>query len=339
MDPRIAFSKAQQVEQQRQVLEKLRGGGGIPLQGASPFSSGSLHGGTPAYRAQLGGRDALVVHGGGQTPNGPDLDGYKGGVNVGGRTFYPARRGNDMIYVTNQKPGALGGFSAPAQRPETGKNTPEPPPGQGAPPVIVNSGGDARRQAQLTAGQQAGVKNYGQDWRDAANYGSKDPSSLEYWNRQDMFQWRTANAGNKALADREMAKYGLNTQMADAALKGGGTQLATTQPQSWSGGFENVSPNEAMAGFNKQPAEMQFGDRFVLPENARQIAFQNFAPTDFARAQKSEMQPMSAQAGVAAGVEPATPSPAGNIASNSDLDQTIETYLAEARRINNGGRA
>jgi len=337
MDPRIAFSKAKQVEAQRQVLERLRGGGGISLQGAAPFSSSNLHGGTPAYAAKLGGRDALVVRGGGQTPKGPELDGYKGGVNVGGRIFYPTRRGNNMVYVTNETPGQLGGFFPTAERKPAPKA--DPGPGLSAPPQITNGGGDARRQAQLAAGQQAGIRNYGQDWRDAANYGSKDPNSLEYWNRQDMFQWRTANAGNKALADREMAKYGLSTQMADAALRGGGTQVATTQPQSWSGAVENISPNEAVAGFNKQPAEMQFGDRFVLPENARQVAFQNFAPTDFARAQKSEMQPMSAQAGVAAGVEPATPSPAGNIASNSDLDQTIEAYLAEARRMNNGGRA
>ena len=103
------------VEDQQAVIDRLRAGN--PIQGArsaNPFAA-ALQGlmGNPAnqapdlYPAQLGGRNALVGKGG------FNQAAAAGPINVGGQTFYPLQRGEDVIYQASTETTPQNSFLSP----------------------------------------------------------------------------------------------------------------------------------------------------------------------------------------------------------------------------------
>ena len=88
-----------QAQRQQQVLEALRAGQGIQARPASPFLSIGrfLAGKKPeigtVYGAELDGKSVLRM------PQGMKQTGFIGPINVAGRTWYPAKSGEDIIYM------------------------------------------------------------------------------------------------------------------------------------------------------------------------------------------------------------------------------------------------
>jgi len=103
----------QRIAQQQAILAKLRAGEGISVDPASPFVAGirGLLGKGPigtVYGAELDGRSVLKM------PGGMEETGFVGPINVGGRTYFPAKSGKDLIFMQGGTPAsqAKGLFAA-----------------------------------------------------------------------------------------------------------------------------------------------------------------------------------------------------------------------------------
>jgi hypothetical protein len=96
------------VSQQQAVLDRLRSGGAVtgarpanPIIGMLQNLTGVGAGAVPnLYAAQLGGQEVLLGKGGWN-----QTTAATGPINVGGRTWYPAQKGQDLVY----RPGTEGG--------------------------------------------------------------------------------------------------------------------------------------------------------------------------------------------------------------------------------------
>ena len=103
----------QRIAQQQAILAKLKAGQGISVDPASPFLAGirGLLGKGPigtVYGAELDGRSVLKM------PGGMEQTGFLGPINVGGRTYFPAKSGKDLIFMQGGTPAsqAKGLFAA-----------------------------------------------------------------------------------------------------------------------------------------------------------------------------------------------------------------------------------
>lgn len=101
-------ARAQRITEQQQVLERLRSGQGISAQPATPFAWGvrALQNKPAAmgtvYGAELGGESVLRMPGGGAQL------GSLNPINVGGRTWFPAKSGKDVIFMQGTQSPGLG---------------------------------------------------------------------------------------------------------------------------------------------------------------------------------------------------------------------------------------
>lgn len=101
-------ARAQRIAEQQQVLERLRSGQGISAQPATPFAWGvrALQNKPAAmgtvYGAELGGESVLRMPGGGAQL------GSLNPINVGGRTWFPAKSGKDVIFMQGTQSPGLG---------------------------------------------------------------------------------------------------------------------------------------------------------------------------------------------------------------------------------------
>ena len=107
--------RRQTIAQQLAVLNTLRSGKGIAAEPASPIlRAGRGLMGKPAaigtvYGAELDGKSVLRM------PGGMKETGFIGPINVAGRTWYPAKSGEDIIYMQGTK---STGFGRPANAAE-----------------------------------------------------------------------------------------------------------------------------------------------------------------------------------------------------------------------------
>lgn len=100
----------QRIAEQQAVLDRLRSGQGIagarpanPIIGAIQSLTGVGAGSIPTlYGAELGGQEVLLGKGGWN-----QATAASGPINVGGQTWYPAQKGQDLIY--KRAPGKVGG--------------------------------------------------------------------------------------------------------------------------------------------------------------------------------------------------------------------------------------
>jgi hypothetical protein len=153
--PQKNTAQKQRAREQQAVLNKLRGGGVIsgaqpanPIIGAiQSFIGGAGKGAIPALgAARLGGQEVLMNRGGWDTRRAGS-----GSINVGGQTWYPAQRGQDLVY--KRAPGLVGGQYGSIF---SGRGT--EPPAPDLPPPLGNRSAaelayqqEVSRVAQLTA--------------------------------------------------------------------------------------------------------------------------------------------------------------------------------------------
>jgi hypothetical protein len=109
-DRRSAQAVKRRVDAQQAVLNQLRSGQGItgaqpanPLMGAIQALTGTGSGIPKLYAAELGGEEVLLGKGGWNS-----AAAGSGPINVGGRTWYPAQRGEDLVYKAGSEAGKYG---------------------------------------------------------------------------------------------------------------------------------------------------------------------------------------------------------------------------------------
>ena len=109
-DRRSEQAAKRRVDAQQAVLNQLRAGQGItgaqpanPLMGAIQAFTGTGSGIPKLYAAELGGEEVLL----GKNGWNPAAAG-SGPINVGGRTWYPAQKGEDLVYKAGSEAGKYG---------------------------------------------------------------------------------------------------------------------------------------------------------------------------------------------------------------------------------------
>ena len=130
-------ARKQRIAEQQAVLNKLRSGQGITgAQPANPIIGGiqSVFGGAgegtipTLYGAKLGGEEVLLGKGAWNTK----IAG-SGPINVGGRTWYPAQRGEDLVYKAGSEAGKYGSIL-----PSASSTSPDRATAPAAPPVTAD---------------------------------------------------------------------------------------------------------------------------------------------------------------------------------------------------------
>ena len=185
-------SSQQRAREQQAVLDALRSGGAVtgarpanPIIGMLQNLTGVGAGAVPnLYAAQLGGQEVLLGKGGWN-----QTTAATGPINVGGRTWYPAQKGKDLVYRPATKAGQYGSILPGDQvaSVEPGKTPPGAQPPAASPaaklsPEELAYNRERSRIAQLTE-QNPEFQNIGQlrnNLRDqgmaiwAAKYGGPD---------------------------------------------------------------------------------------------------------------------------------------------------------------------
>jgi hypothetical protein len=136
-DRRSAQAFKSRVDAQQAVLNQLRSGQGITgAQPANPIIGGiqSVFGGAgegtipTLYGAKLGGEEVLLGKGAWNTKTAGS-----GPINVGGRTWYPAQRGEDLVYKAGSEAGKYGSIL-----PSASSTSPDRATAPAAPPVTAD---------------------------------------------------------------------------------------------------------------------------------------------------------------------------------------------------------
>lgn len=164
-------AKKARVAEQQNVINALRSGGGVQLYSANPLVAGierlgNIFAGSTqptAYAARLGGKEVLKVPGGFDPSSNPQT------VNVAGRTFDLAQRGQDAIYIPRTAPGPYGAIT----------NAPT-----SVTPADRNYESEKRRAAQLAEQDQLAKKYRVADLTKAYNEAKGDEKErigLEIW--------------------------------------------------------------------------------------------------------------------------------------------------------------
>jgi hypothetical protein len=129
-DRRSAQAVKRRVDAQQAVLNQLRSGQGItgaqpanPLMGAIQALTGTGSGIPKLYAAELGGEEVLLGKGGWNS-----AAAGSGPINVGGRTWYPAQRGEDLVYKAGSEAGKYGSIlpSASSTSPDSAPTPADP---------------------------------------------------------------------------------------------------------------------------------------------------------------------------------------------------------------------
>lgn len=100
-------ARSRRIAEQQAVLQQLQSGGGITAYPASPIlgAARTLLGKGPmgtVYGAELDGKSVLKM------PGGMSQTGFLGPINVAGRTWYPAKKGEDVIFMQSDGTGGFG---------------------------------------------------------------------------------------------------------------------------------------------------------------------------------------------------------------------------------------